>query len=147
MGFLLTSGCASVVRQDTPLIDDEYVQALEAANKYCEAWRWRNQDKGLAILSPRLLKSETEDFWRLVISGLSNPHHVSYEVTNGRRLRDGRYLFDVWFYELYTGETWRQIASGEVLLPEKKLKAERIIVVKTGQDKWGEDVWKVDEAP
>ena len=83
----LLAGCTTLRK---PQVDTDYVLALSTANSFLEAWRLRRQEAGLALLSSRLRKSQTEDQWRLAISGSSNPHHLSYEITSGKRLPDGR---------------------------------------------------------
>ena len=135
MILCVLTACASRPRQNTQPIDNDYVLALAAANEFLEAWRSRDQERGLAVLSPRLRKSKDEEFLRFDISGISNPHHESYEVTNGRRLPDGRYAFDVWLWEYYT--------AGQAGDPttEKPLPY-RVIVVKTGLE-----TWQVDDMP
>jgi len=124
------TGCATV---QTAQVDTDYVLALSTANRFLEAWRSRNQDAGLALLSPRLRKSQTEDNWRMAISGCSNPHHQSYEITGGKRLPDGRVQFDVWLHDHYTGQR-----SGH----SPRQMAEHIILIKVGKEEW-----KVDGAP
>jgi hypothetical protein len=136
------AGCASAPRQSSRLIDDEYVLALSAADEFLGAWRMRDQDRGLAILSPRLLRSKGEARWRQAISGVSNPHHESYEVTNGRRLPDGRYSFDVYVYWYYTGEPERRRREGKPAEHWEKGPPQKILLLKTGLDEW-----KVDEVP
>ena len=128
LGFL--AGCATV---QPVQVDTDYVLALSTANRFLEAWRSRNQETGLALLSPSLRKAQTEDEWRMGISGASNPHHHSYEVTNGESLPDGRIQFDVWLYEHYTGQ------KGEAV---SRQKVKQIILIETGDGNW-----KVDGVP
>lgn len=66
------------------------------------------------------------------LSGISNPHHQSYEVWNGRALARGRIRFLVRLYENYTAQPWH----GE--MPP----VSTIVLVQTGQ--WE---WKVDRVP
>jgi hypothetical protein len=127
---LLVAGCATT---HTVQVDTDYVLALSAANRFLSAWRSRNQDNGLTELSPRLLKSKGERWWRDEISGISNPHHESYEITNGRRLPGGRFTFDVWLYEYYTGEKFA---------PTPRWRPDKIILIRVSPGEW-----KVDEAP
>jgi hypothetical protein len=128
---------SSVVRND-----DNYVLALSAANEFLSAWRDRHQDKGIAMLTPSLLKAKGEQWWRDEISGISNPHHEAYEITNGRPLADGRYVFDVWLYEYYTGNVGRRRAKGQKVHSWVRPEADRIVVIEVGPDDW-----RVDEAP
>ena len=112
-------------------INTDYICALSAANEFLSAWRARHRDKGIAPLSPRLLQTKGEQWWRDEISGISNPHHEAYEIYNGHRLPDGRFAFDVWFYEHYTGDVYYR---------GKKWEADKIVLVKVRPEKW-----KVDE--
>ena len=112
-------------------INTDYICALSAANEFLSAWRARHRDKGIASLSPRLLQTKGEQLWRDVVSGISNPHHEAYEICNGHRLPDGRFAFDVWFYEHYTGDVYYR---------GKRWEADKIVLVKVRPEKW-----KVDE--
>jgi hypothetical protein len=125
--IVLLAGCATV---QLTQIDADYVLALSTANKLLEAWRSRDQDAGLALLSPRLRKTRTEDEWRMAISGISNPHHQSYEISDGKRLPDGRVRFVVCLHDHYTGH--QQAAS-------PRQKAQHIILINVGENKWQVD--------
>jgi len=125
--MVLLAGCTTVQQKQ---VDTDYVLALSTANKFLEAWRSRGQDAGLALLSPRLRKSRTEDEWRMAISGISNPHHQSYEITGGKRLSDASIQFDVWLHDHYTGE---QQASSP------RQAAQHIILIKVGREEWEVD--------
>ena len=126
----LLAGCATV---QTAQVDADYVLALSTANRFLEAWRIRDQDAGLALLSPRLRKSQAEDEWRMAISGCSNPHHQSYEITGGRRLPDGRIQFDVWLHDHYTGQRYGASPRNA---------AEHIILIELEREQW-----RVDDTP
>jgi hypothetical protein len=128
--IVLTAGCATT---GGPRVDTDYVLALSTANKFMEAWRSRDQDAGLALLSDELRASRPELDWRNAISGPSNPHHQSYEIADGVRLPDGRLRFSVWLYHHYTG-------LRHLLVPRGK--PEWIVLIKTGQEEW-----KVDGMP
>jgi len=94
-------------------INTDYICALSAANEFLSAWRARHRDKGIAPLSPRLLQTKGEQWWRDEISGISNPHHEAYEICNGHRLPDGRFVFDVRLYEHYTGDVYYRGKNGK----------------------------------
>lgn len=81
-----------------------YVSALSIANQFLEAWRTRDLEQGLSVLSSTLRSSKSEDEWFILIVGTSNPHHQAYEIGPGRTLPQGRFAFDVWLYEQYTGQ-------------------------------------------
>src|SRR5437868_13378646 len=83
---------AAWTRSATPsrrMVDQDYVLALAAADRFLCAWRLRDQDAGLALVSDRLKRRRGEKELRSYLSGLSNPHHAAFEVSAGRRLKDG----------------------------------------------------------
>jgi len=128
------TGCSSESGPEAEaFIDTDYVLALSAADRFLTAWRNRDQDVGLALLSSRLVKSKGEQHWRNEISGMSNPHHEAYEISGGRRLGDGRFAFDVWVHAHYTGFR---------VEPVRKSKPSRIILMRVAPEEW-----KVDEVP
>jgi len=132
----LLSACLPASNRLPPspaLIDTDYILALSVANRFLSAWQNRDQDVGIAVLSNHLLQSRSEEGWRMAISGISNPHHQAYEITNGRRLRDGRFAFTIRLYNHYTGFKERAKSRGT---------PSTIILVKTGKEQW-----RVDELP
>ncbi len=134
---LLVSVACFAARRTAPkanadIVDQNYVLALSAANRFLFAWQTRDQTRGLALLSPGIRHRRTEEDLQTSISGMSNPHHEAYEVTSGKRLSDGRYAFEVRLYVHYTAEWWRA--------PGPKLS--RIVLTKKGPEEW-----LVDELP
>jgi len=114
-------------------VDTDYVLALSAANKFFGAWRARDPGKGIALLSPKLFQSQPKDVWFQAIVGCSNPHHAAYEISNGRRLPDGRFAFDVRLFEHYTGFPVERDDVGSL---------ETVTLVKVA-----EEDWRVDAMP
>jgi len=113
-------------------INQDYVLALSAADQFMYAWATRNQDDGLALLSPRLKNKFPEDYFRYYLTGLSNPHHQAFEVGRGKRLTSGGFSFPVVMYEHYTGQK-------ETNGPPRTL---TIGVIQAGPENW-----LVDELP
>jgi hypothetical protein len=118
-------------RSATKIVDRNYILALSATNRFLNAWRMRDQDAGLSMLSGRV-KQQPLDNLRSYISGLSSPHHEAFEIFNGRSLPGGRFAFDVRLYEYYKD----QDDSAEVPKPS------RIVLVKNSAQEW-----LVDELP
>ncbi len=114
------------------VIGEDYVLALSTANRFLCAWQMRGQEEGLALLSSRLKSKYSEDDLRFYISGISNPHHAAFEVGPGKCLPDGRYVFEVRFYQHYTSE------KESFPRPEPM----KIVLVQTGPEDW-----LVDELP
>lgn len=114
------------------VIDQDYVLALTAADQFMFAWATRNQDDGLALLSPRLKNKFPEEYFRYYLTGLSNPHHQAFEVGRGKRLPSGEFSFPVAMYMHYTGQK-ENIGHPKPLT---------IVVIQTGPESW-----LVDEMP
>ena len=113
-------------------INQDYVLALSAADQFMFAWATRNQDDGLALLSPRLKNKFPEDYFRYYITGLSNPHHQAFEVGRGKRLPSGDFSFPVAMYMHYTGQKENNNSS----------KPLTIVMIEAGPESW-----LVDELP
>ncbi|HEV2350397.1 MAG TPA: hypothetical protein VG028_11185 [Terriglobia bacterium] len=114
------------------VINQDYVLALTAADQFMAAWATRNQDDGLALLSPRLKNKFPEDYFRYYLSGLSNPHHQAFEIGRGKRLPSGEFSFPVTMYMHYTGQK-ENIGHPKPLT---------IVVIQAGPESW-----LVDELP
>jgi hypothetical protein len=113
-------------------IDQDYILALTVADQFMYAWATRNQDDGLALISPRLKNKFPEEYFRFYFSGISNPHHQAFEVGRGKRLPSGEFSFPVSMYEHYTGQK-------ENVDRPKPL---TIVVIQSGPESW-----LVDELP
>jgi hypothetical protein len=114
------------------VINQDYVLALSVADQFMFAWATRNQDDGLALLSPRLKSKFPEDYFRYYLSGLENPHHQAFEIGRGKRLPSGGFSFPVAMYMHYTGQK-ENIGHPKPLA---------IVVIQAGPESW-----LVDELP
>jgi len=108
------------------VVDEDYVLALSTANHFLCAWQLRKQDEARSLLSHELINRYSADELSSILSGLSNPHHQSYEVSLGRRLSAKRYAFDVILYEHYTGTKYHN----------ERPRSSRIVLVRVGPEKW-----------
>ena len=84
------------------------VKALKIADSFLWAWVNRDADEGLKLISQGLLSKlrniKTEEWFRQYMIGLSNPHHLSFEIGPGKEINSKRFVFLVTLYEYYTGE-------------------------------------------
>ena len=96
-----------------------YALALSAADQFLTAWQFRRQDDGLALISDSVKQKNSEEDLRTYISGLSNPHHESFEICCGDRLKDGRFSFDVTLYEDVTGDNTCSSRSAKIIVVEE----------------------------
>jgi len=89
---------------DAPSAD--YLFALDVADRFLGAWSFREQDKGLALISQSLRKRVGDEPLRDYISGLSNPAHTAFTVGCGKQNQKGAQSFEfpAILYEYYNGD-------------------------------------------
>jgi hypothetical protein len=119
-----------VLQPSTPA---NYVGALQAVDSFLWAWVNRDADAGLKLISQGLLSklknTKTEKWFTQYMVGLSNPHHLSFEIGPGKEINPKRFVFPVTLYEYYTGE------------PKAFKYNSKIELVREG------DLWRVDVLP
>ncbi|BAY07812.1 hypothetical protein [Calothrix sp. NIES-2098] len=141
--FLCTTTQALPVKPITNTsVNPDYVRALFTADKFLYAWKTRNVQEGIPLVSPALKKKMSEDELTIYISGTSSPSHAAFEINSGKKLSNNRYAFDVKLYEyLYSAtpesQSWKCPQSS------------RIVLIKTGVDspKFRVGNWLVDALP
>ncbi len=138
-----TSQAQPAKKASSTSINADYVNSLSRANLFLVAWKERNVEKGLTLISPELKRKMSEEDLKTYLSGTPNPSDAAFEVNSGKRQPDGRYAFEVKSYEyLYStppeSQSW------------KCPKSTKIVLVKVGNVesptiKMGN--WLVDELP
>lgn len=107
-----------------------YIQALNVANQFLEDWVTGNFSAASALFSMRLRREIKDQSWfRLYMQGLSNPHHMAFEINGGQPEKADRYSFHVVLYELATAAQ-----SGDSY-------GSKVDLVKQGNE------WKIDVLP
>ncbi len=85
-----------------------YALALQATNSFLSAWASRDSEAGARLISHRLSselqKRKDKDWFENYMVGVSNPHHLSFEIGTGKMINANRLSFPVILYEHYTGE-------------------------------------------
>ena len=135
LGFLLLgmNSPALLAQRRGGFVDQEYIFALSAANRFLSAWLYQDTTEGLALMSRSLRASYSTNELRTYLIGFSNPSHGAFEVGRGNRLRDGRFSFDVILYEVQWG---KRIKSRR-----RRPNVSKIVMVQIGS------VWLVDQLP
>lgn len=97
----LTNDC----RPEQIFVDNDYLNALNTADKYLYAWMTRNGSRAYELISDNVKKKykDREDFI-MQFAGVSNPHHEAFEIVGCKRISKQRIRFKVWLYYHYTGE-------------------------------------------
>lgn len=108
-----------------PAVDQEYIAALATANRFLQAWQSQDQETGLLLLSDKVKGHTTEEHLQSLFSPADNAPEA-YEISGGKRLKAGRYIFSVALFNSRNG-TWMQRRSS------------RMIVTRVGKDDWAVD--------
>ena len=116
-----------------PSIPARYVEALQIADSFLWGWVHRDADAGMKLISHGLLsklkQKNQEEWFKQYMIGLSNPHHLSFEIGPGKEINSKRFVFPVTLYEYYTGE------------PKAFKYKSKIELIREG------DSWRVDVLP
>jgi len=82
-------------------VPSAYIRALNVANRFLEDWRTGNVGDATELLSRRLRAEIKDNSWFAeYVTGLSNPHHLAYEIIGVQLEKADRYSFHVILYEL-----------------------------------------------
>jgi hypothetical protein len=108
-----------------------YIKALSVANRFLKDWVTGNVGDAPELLSRRLREEIKEDpsWFAQYMSGLSNPHHLAFEIIGVQTEKADRYSFHVILYEL------------AMAAPSGDSYGSLFDLVRQG------DEWKVDELP
>jgi len=136
--FLLTLLISSVSSAQTALPNADYVKALDTADRFLYAWKNRDKETGLSLLSPELKTKEMASY----ILGTSSPSHTAFEIGKGKLLPDGRYSFPANLYDYYYPHPPEKLSWK---CPTKT----EIIVARYGEtgDRFKMGNWLVDQVP
>jgi hypothetical protein len=107
-------------------IDQDYIFALSAANRFLIDWEGGNVGDGMSLASNKLRAAHPNGFLEQYLRSDQNPKHASFEVSNGKKLPDGRVEFEVRLYEYQQGQFWQG----------KRPKPSRITLVRTSLESW-----------
>lgn len=113
-------------------IDQDYLYALASANKFLMCWELGSVGDGLSLASNKLRADHPNGFLDQYLNNDQNPRHTAFEVSNGKKLPDGRVEFEVRLYSAQPGQVWQGLRP----------KPGRITMVRTMMASW-----LVDEIP
>jgi hypothetical protein len=127
-------------------------QATEAADVFLWAWATCDSELGLQLLSRDLRRhvmADSAGWFEIYMSGLSNPHHVAFEVFGGKLLSATRARFEVSLLEHYQGEPSASRRDGTIeLVLEAASGAGPEVLVRRRVHRLTESLeWRVDVLP
>jgi hypothetical protein len=108
-------------------MDQDYVSALTAANDFLHAWQVQDGETGILLLSDSFKHHSSPELIEAFLQPAVGTNR-SYEISHGKKMKDGSYSFPVTLFELASGKT------GTV-----KPRYTQIVVVKAGKNDWAID--------
>lgn len=109
------------------VFDGEYVSALATANRFLHAWQVQDHETGVLMLTDEAKRHLSEDSLEAFFSTAPSVEE-SFEITRGKKLEPGRYLFPVVLWRTPTGKNGKLHPSYST-----------IVVVRTGKEEWAID--------
>ncbi len=110
------------------VVDQDYVNALAAANRFLQAWQTQDHETALLMLTDTAKRHSSEDRLQSFFSPRPATRQA-YEIGRGRKLKPGRYTFPVALFAI-TASSGRSLA---------RLRFSQIVVVRTGKEDWAID--------
>jgi hypothetical protein len=110
----------------TGLLDREYVSALASANRFLSAWQTQDHEAGIILLTDAAKQHVSEDRMQAFFAPGSSIQE-GYEISRGKKLKPGRYVFPVALFEIGPDHKWVHPRFSQ------------ITVVNTGKDDWAID--------
>ena len=110
--------------QTSSAVDQDYIAALAAANRFLHAWQSLDQETGLLMISDKLRQETTQDRLENFFTPASSTQEA-YEISRGKKLNAERYSFPVALFATPAGSRRR--------LPPH---FSEIIVRRSGRNDW-----------
>jgi len=107
-------------------LDNDYIPALAAANRFLQAWQTDDQETAVLLLTNAAKQHCSED---RLDSFFSSALPAAYEIGRGRKLQAGRYLFPL---TIFAG-------SDAPNRPMAHPHYTELIVTRTGKNDWAVD--------
>jgi len=106
-------------------VDQDYIAALAAANRFLHARQSHDQETGVLLLTDAVKNHISEDYLSAFFSSESES---TYEISRGKKLDAGRYSFPVTLFEMPSNQhKWT------------RPRLSQIVILKTGRDDWAID--------
>jgi hypothetical protein len=106
------------------VIDQDYIAALAAANRFLQAWQNQDHETAIILLSDKLKQHTREEALETFFTPADHAQQA-YEISSGKKIAPGRYIFIVKLFN-----------SGSKAAPHKQ---SRLIVTRTGKNDWAID--------
>jgi hypothetical protein len=102
--------------------DANYIGALTVANRFLAAWQGNDQAAAMPLITNRAKQQSTEEGIDKLFSG---SEARAFEITHGRAIRQGRYLFPIVLLQADDSGTHRRFGD--------------LVITATGMNDWAVD--------
>ena len=116
--------------------DANYLDALAAANGFCDAWRRGDVETGKKLLSVRVKRAFPDAAIHDAIAGPPNPQHVAYELSDGQARAD-RMTFRLRLLYRFAGRAQQRIEA----------RAEQVVLRRDADGRWLVDRFPLLDEP
>src|ERR1700758_1421291 len=88
------------------IADGDYVSALATANRFLHAWQVQDHETGVLLLTDAAKQHTSEEGLDSFFSPMDSTEE-GFEITRGKRLQTGRYMFHVALWQSIPGKNSR----------------------------------------
>ena len=106
-------------------VDQDYIAALAAANLFLSAWQNQDHETSILLLTDKLKQHTKEERLDAFFTPAAHTQQA-YEISSGKKLSPGRYLFRVILFN-----------SGPQKSPRRH--SSQLIVTRSGKNDWAID--------
>ena len=106
-------------------VDQDYIAALAAANRFLSAWQNQDHETAILLLTDKVKQHTKEERLDTFFSPSTHTQQA-YEISSGKKLRQGCYIFRVTLFN-----------SGQQKSPRPR--SSRLVVIRSGKNDWAID--------
>lgn len=108
------------------VVDQNYVTALATAHRFLHAWQSHDEETAVLLLTDTAKKHASDDQFATFLEAGAP---ATYEISRGKKLKNGRYAFPVALYRASSRESPRR----------PRARYTSLLVCDTGKDGWAVD--------
>jgi hypothetical protein len=105
-------------------VDQDYIAALIAANRFLQAWQTHDHETAILLLTDKVKRHTREDRLEAFFNPAAHAEQA-YEINAGKKLGPGRYIFRVTLF-----------SSGQ---KSSHPHASQLVIIRSGMNDWAVD--------
>ena len=112
-------------RSPSVRVDQDYIAALAAANRFLSAWQNQDRETAILLLTDKLKQHTKEERLDTFFSPSTHTQQA-YEISSGKKLRQGCYIFRVALFNSGQPKSAHPHSS-------------QLVVIRSGKNDWAID--------